>query len=277
MPLTLTECPDSRQTTTGENGTVTLKYILEGTADDLAAKTLVANSVPETYDGLVRQSIEIEPLAVDESAGDGKWLASIRYGVRPAPAETGESTFQFDTGGASQHITQALKHITHTACPSQTAEDFLGAIGVSGSGDSRTVEGVDIIVPVYAWSETHYISDTDVQARKAAYYALTGKTNNATWKGFAAGEVLFLGASGSKRGADDWEITFKFAASPNVTDVCADWPGGSKPAAAVAKKGWEVFSVYYRQAEGAKDLIPKPVQIDINQVYRDGDFAGLYL
>ena len=32
--------------------------------------------------------------------------------------------------------------------------------------------------------------------------------------GLAAGECLFLGASGSKRGEDDWEIAFRFAASP---------------------------------------------------------------
>ncbi len=43
--------------------------------------------------------------------------------------------------------------------------------------------------------------------------------NNASWKGFAAGECLFLGASGSKRGSDDWEITFRFAATPNKTGL----------------------------------------------------------
>lgn len=36
------------------------------------------------------------------------------------------------------------------------------------------------------------------------------------WRAFAAGEVLFLGASGSKRGEEEWEITYRFAASPNV-------------------------------------------------------------
>lgn len=37
----------------------------------------------------------------------------------------------------------------------------------------------------------HYIPDADVN--KAAYFALTGKVNNAPFKGLAAGECLFLG------------------------------------------------------------------------------------
>ncbi len=67
----------------------------------------------------------------------------------------------------------------------------------------------------------------------------------------------------------------RFTASPNVADFCADWPAAIKPATAVPKKGWEVASVYYREAAGGKDLIPKPVQIDINQVYHDGDFSKM--
>jgi len=62
-------------------------------------------------------------------------------------------------------------------------------------------------------------------------FILTGRVNQAAFKGFAAGEVLFLGASGSKRGDGDWEITFNYAASPNVTNL----PVGSITVA--SKKG----------------------------------------
>jgi hypothetical protein len=77
-------------------------------------------------------------------------------------------------------------------------------------------EGFDIIVPTCNFSETHYIAVASVtKAYKATLVSLTGKVNNAKFRGFAAGEVLFLGASGSQRG-DDWEITFKFSANSNV-------------------------------------------------------------
>jgi hypothetical protein len=87
------------------------------------------------------------------------------------------------------------------------------------------VDGVDITVPVYQFSETHYFSNAQVTgAYKGAIFSCTGKTNAGGFKGFAPGEVLFLGATGSKRGDgpdDDWEITFRFAppASPNETGL----------------------------------------------------------
>jgi hypothetical protein len=56
-------------------------------------------------------------------------------------------------------------------------------------------------------------------AYKLTVFALTGRVNNSAFKGFAAGECLFLGAAGTKRASGDWEITFRFAASPNVTGL----------------------------------------------------------
>ena len=264
MPPTLTEKLDSRKWNTGENASVEMVYILTGTSDDLTAKTLIENSTAETYNGLTRQSINLEPEWVDTASGDGQWVATVRYGVKPPP-EVGESSFSFDTGGGTQHITQAISTIGNYAPPGKTAPDFGGAIGVTHDN----VEGVDITVPVYNFSETHYIADENVN--KAAYFALTGKTNNAAWKGFAAGECLFLGASGSKRGADDWEITFRFAASPNRTNIVVGditVPG---------KKGWEYMWVRYADAEdaAAKAIVKKPRSAHVQKVYEEGDYAGL--
>jgi len=265
MPVSLTEKIDSRAWTTGESASVTLSYILEGTSDDVTAKTLVTNSTATEYQGLVRQSIELEPIEVDTAVGTGKWNVAVKYGPRPAPAETGESTFQFDTGGGTQHITQSISTIQKYALPGKTAPDFGGAIGVTHDN----VEGVDITVPVYTWSETHYLPDASVN--KAAYYALTGKTNNAAFKGCAAGECLFLGASGSKRGSEDWEITFKFAASPNRTGITVGGITG------IAKKGWEYMWVRYADAEDAtaKAIVKKPVAVYIEKVYEEGNLGNL--
>jgi hypothetical protein len=82
------------------------------------------------------------------------------------------------------------------------------------------VEGTDITVPVFNFTETHYIlNELVTPAYKLTLFNLTGKVNGGVFKGFAKGEVLFLGASGSKRGLDDWEITYRFAASPNVASL----------------------------------------------------------
>jgi len=108
-------------------------------------------------------------------------------------------------------------------------------------------------------------------AYKAALFFLTGAVNNAPFRGFAAGEVLFLGASGSKRGQDDWEIRFRFAASPNVTGLVVGSITG------INKRGWEYLWGRYADAEdtAAKALVKRPVAAYVEQVYPYGDFSGL--
>ena len=90
----------------------------------------------------------------------------------------------------------------------------------------------------------------------------------------AAGECLFLGASGSRRGTgsdDDWEITFRFAASPNQANL----PVGDMIVA--AKKGWEYLWVRYADAEdaGSNTLVQRPVAAYVEKVYEEADFVGL--
>jgi hypothetical protein len=261
MPVTVREKFQSRESTTGESAQVDLAYIVEGTDDDIAAKASLLTASPTLYDGLVRQSAHIEPV------GPGLWDGLVRYGrAENEEPETGDSTFSFDTGGGSQHITQSLQ--TVAKYPAGTAPDFGGAIGVTHDN----VEGVDITVPIYQFSETHYLADSVVTpAYRGTLFYLTGKVNNGSFRGLAPGECLFLGASGSKRGEDDWEITFRFAGSPNVTGLTVGPIGG------IAKKGWEYMWVRYADSEDndAKVLVKKPVAVYIEKVYELANFSQL--
>jgi len=256
MTITIDEKFDSREATVGESASVDLLYAVQGTEDDLVAKLLVEATSPTTYAGLVRQSYHVVHL------GGGVWDASVRYGKKE-PKEPGDSSFSFDTGGGTQHITQSLGTVARYPAG---APNFKGAIGVTHDA----VEGADIVVPIYSFAETHYIPTEDVTgAYKAALFFLTGRVNDAPFKGFAGGEVLFQGASGSQRGEDDWEITFRFAASPNATGLTIGDIGG------VNKKGWEYLWVRYADVEDANVLVKRPFAVYIEQVYEDGDFDGL--
>lgn len=261
MPITVYEKWESRQSVEGESPAVDLIYIVRGTDDDLAAKSALLDASPVLYDGLVRQSLSIERVAEDI------WEGTVRYGLLQPP-QTGDSTYQFDTGGGTQHITQSIQTVGRYAPAGKMAPDFRGAIGVTHD----SVEGVDITIPVYSFSETHYIAADQVTgAYKATLFALTGKVNNASFRGFAAGEVLFLGASGSKRGEEDWEITFRFAASPNATGLTVGEITG------IAKKGWEYLWVRYADDvdDDAKVLVKRPIAVYVEQVYQYGDFSQL--
>ena len=63
------------------------------------------------------------------------------------------------------------------------------------------------------WSETHsFAKDVLTPAYKSNLFQLIGTVNNAPLKGFAAGEVLLLGALSHHDGVGDNKITFTFLA-----------------------------------------------------------------
>ena len=253
---------DSREVTVGvDNPSADLIYMVSGTEDDAEVCDLVEAEAPATYRSLHLQSYHIT------HQGGGIWEVTVRYAGAES-TDTGESTFQFDTGGGTQHITQSLGTIAAYAEPGQVAPNFRGAIGVTPDG----VEGVDISVPVYTFSETHFVPAGLVDgAYKATLFALTGRVNDAPFKGFAAGEVLFLGASGSKRGLDDWEISFRFAASPNASGLSVGDIAG------VEKLGWDYLWVRYVDAEDvdAQALVKRPQAVYVERVYPFGNLALL--
>jgi len=243
-----------------------LLYLIRGTTDDGTARAALLGNSPDFHDGLPRDDTEVEELE-----GLDAYLGTVRY-VSPdgQPPDTGESSFSFDTSGGTQHITQSLSTVGTYASPAvPAAPDFGGAIGVT----QDNVEGVDITVPVYTFSETHYLpAGTVTNAYKGTLFNLTGKVNSGGFKGLAAGECLFLGASGSRRESeDDWEITFRFAGSPNRTGLTVGDIAG------ISKKGWEYLWVRYQDTEddNAKMLIKKPVAAYVEQVYDEGSFAAL--
>lgn len=261
MPLTLTERVSSRR---WGGGAVTFDYVLTGTSDDATARNLLTSSIPASYSGLARNddSINIEPVWVDTTSGDGQWECTVQFGPMA------ESNFTFDTSGGTQHITQSLSTVNKYAPSGQTAPDFKGGVGFKKDG----FEGVDVTLPVYSFGETHFLDDATVtNTYKGTLFTLTGRTNNASFKGLADGECLFLGASGSKRSGDLWEIQFRFAASPNRTGITVG------DITNIAKKGWEYLWVLYADQvdDDAAAMVQRPLAAYVEKVYEDGSFAGL--
>ena len=241
-----------------------ITYIIRDIPTDVDARTELLIASPASHNGLVRSDAQVEEIH------DRIWLGTVRYAPSAAnPPQTGESSFAFETRGGTQHITQSLATVASYASPDiPAAPNFDGAIGVT----EDSVDGVDITVPVYTFSETHYLSPGAVTtAYKGTLFALTGCVNDAAFKGLTAGECLFLGAAGTKRGDDPWEISFAFAGSPNVTGLSIGSIVG------IEKKGWEYIWASYRQTEdtAAKMLVRKPIAAYVERVYREGNFSSL--
>jgi len=239
----------------GANNT-DLMYVIRDTNNDQTVETTLAASLPATYDGLELFDFEYEQVGFE------LWYCIAHY-VDPT-CSWDDTVINFDTTGGTTHVTQSLA--TASFPVEGAAEDFKGAIGVAGDA----VEGVDITIPAFKYSETHCIDDANVDtAYINTLYTLTGRVNDAIFKGFAAGEVLFLGAQGSKRGFGDWEITYNFIMEPNV-NVTVD-------GIVCAKKGHEYLWVLYRDKEdaAAKALVKRPKAVYIEQVYVEDDLSAL--
>lgn len=247
---------DSGRFVDGITSTYELRYIVTGTESEPEVLAAVTEEAPTIYYGMRRMQVEAEPL------GNGIWQVVVPYEGK------NETVYTFETGGATAHITQSLG-TTRYATTGSTAPDFFGAIGVNGD----SVDGVDITIPTFNFTETYRFPGSTVSGTyKMALFNLTGKVNNATFRGLAEGEVLFLGASGTKTGIDDWEIAFKFAASPNVSNLAL---GGNITVA--AKPGWDYLWVRFADAEdtSAKALVKRPVAAYVEKVYQRADFSLL--
>jgi len=265
MAATLHELFAGRTETMGAKPKAEIAYVVLGAADEAEVRALAQAQVLTAYLGLPRSSITL-----DERLNATTWkLRAVFEPTENGQPENPQPVFSFDTGGGTQHITQSLQTVGRYGPQASTA--LGGAIGFDG----QNVTGVDITVPVYQFSEAHVFSPVFVTpAYPIALMGLTGAVNNGFFRGFAPGEVLFLGASGSRRGqgiGDPWEITFKFAASPNRTGLTIGTITG------IQKRGWDYLWVQYGEDvdAAAKVLIKKPVAAYVEQVYPFGNFGAL--
>lgn len=262
MSATISESYLSKPFTVGiKNSSRELIYDIIGTDNEAAVQTLLLGAAPATYQGLILDSVEAEPIFADSVTAQGVWKGHARY-IEP------EVQYTFDTGGGQQRVTQSHGTVSSYAPAGLIAPDFQGAIGVT----EDSVEGAEVPAPKYDFTETHILSDATVSAAyKLALFNLTGKKNNATFKGFAAGECLFLGATGSNRGSGQWSITFRFSCSPNVTGLTVGSITG------IVKLGWDYLWIRYANyADGtAFSLVKRPVAVYVERVILDGDFNVL--
>jgi hypothetical protein len=285
--LVWVEDGDSRQATIVRKGkkatsTYTKSYKIFGTADDTVLHAEINAEISAygqywQYPGLPNMKLYAESYSVS-FLGDNAWQVQISYAKDGAEdgTEPLKRARSFDTTGGTQHITQACSVGSggtldfEKRFPS-SATNMSGAIGV----DSHGVNGVDIVVPQLQWQESYDVPNgyvTSAWIRGVA--GVTGTTNNATFRGFESGEVLFVGCSGSQewddqKGRGPWSLSFRFVASKNVTGQTIGSISG------IEKKGHEYLWVRYEDDVSGNALLKKPKAVYVSKVYKDSDFSAL--
>jgi hypothetical protein len=245
----------------GDSSTVESRWWVDNCSDYSDAVNSLLSAAPVRLGQMVITGYRVDPET------DTLYLGSVTYGTK----QLDESTYSFEIGTSPTKITQSLQTVGSYARPGNTPSNFGGAIGVTKEG----VEGTDISVPTFSWTETHYLVKQRVN--KAFFFVLfnlTGQMNAGTFRDFDRGEVLLIGVNGSaSRLVPKFELQFKFLALPNS-------PGGSINDIPIGPKlGHDYLWVRYRDRKDAasNSMVKIPYEVFIERVYQFGDYDQLSL
>lgn len=284
MAVIESEKLSSRLSETGDSARVELLFDLfvepeEGVENEVLVRRYLRDNSPGSVDyygdGTLicwRNSIRIdEPLTPEH------FTATVGY-----EPYAYQPTFEFNTAGGTRNIKQSFGTERY-ARDGEVATDFHSLIEVSGDPGEEEVNGVDVVIPVYQFQETYYFANQLVDgAYKRLLFYMTGKINEYEFKGFEPGELLFLGAVGRGRAGDVTEITYSFAAEPNI--YAGQTEGGiTIPAINIDgievpyKRGWDYLWVRtVRKFDAlAKTTTIQPKAVYKELIYLTADFSLL--
>jgi len=247
-------------------------YLVTGTSVEADATAAIVAAAPAQVGQVFLSSV-----TVDETA-DETWEGVAHYAPfgnkKPELVNWPTPQYSFDTQGATQHLTQTRQTISATVPigdPAATINDFGGGINVNYDGE---VSGVDVPIAAYTWTEKWTFLPANVTSFYLKYlFNLSTCVNKYSFRTFEPGEVIFLGASGQQTEPDRCEITYKFSALPNATDI----PVGD--ITVPAKRGWDyMWVIYYKSANtDLKKIVSKPKAAYVEQVYEYADFSPLMI
>lgn len=144
-----------------------------------------------------------------------------------------------------------------------------------GSDGTLEAHGCPILVPSGTYSYTrHYKSSEMTKAVRKRIAGVRGKVNNASWKDWEKGSVLFLGETRERDRSTRWiRVTYNFQISFGDSSI----PVGPYT---VSKEGWEALtvrqvSVVVTLAGGQKLKQMAVAGAAVSQVYKYADFTDL--
>ena len=243
-----------------DGSTATHYYLVRGVASEEAAIAAIAadTSIPTTYQDIPLRSYNIEERLLEDC-----WKVAVKYQYKDDESnndtDNDEDVFSFDFSSGTRKIVVPLASVSKYSSSAPASQ---------GINDG---EGVDIMMPVFKFSETKSMSLST--SKKNSIAALVGCVNSGSFKGYSAGEVLFTGCSGTKTGKEKWRVTFNFAVSMNQTGIKIGDISGIK------KDGWDIIWVRYDEkpvdSGSKKQIIRTAKAVYVERVYARKSFGGL--
>ena len=230
-------------------------------------------SLPEPYGELTKRKIEI-----GERRTPDTWRVKVTYERAASTALTVLPSFDVTT--SSTHVDMSIMTV--------------GAFGPKADGtklnksnpidtDGSTIRGADVLSSVYTKKVTQtFPAGFVTQEYEAQLVRFINCVNSKVFKGFAAGTVLFNGASGAMKDTGEYEIVFSFAIKPPlpagglmVGDILVGFYGIAGPIGAALAYD-VVWPEYATRMVGTK-LTKVPVAVYVDRIYNLADLNLLGL
>ena len=252
--------------TNKDGDTLTRHFLVKGTDDPVFAyDVLKFFAVPLRLNSIYGMSLN--QVSWKLISGSESWQFTCEYDYTP---DVGEFTVQMDTTGGTIKQTESFQQWTFPA-PQETPRTFEYTVNVQ---DNKP-EGVDRIIPALKLNIRARIPSASMGAPieyAKLVASVTGTVNRSPFLTFAAGELLFLGASGQIIG-ENLVLDYGFAASPNISNVTI----GGVPN--ISKRGhdflWFDYKVLKDEESGLQ--ISKARAAYVAEVYTMSDFTVLQI
>lgn len=254
-----------------------IPYIVFEAVDEDEALQAVLEIAPKSLGNAPLSSIEI-----DSRENDTVYKVNALYEEDESSPGAGSSIggeddseepqMSFDCSGGTAHIVRSFNQQKWKTEPNPN-----GMIGWNGKpGQEAEYAGVDVVTATMRESYTLQMRPSQLTTSYKRMLAnLTGKVNSKSFKGWEAGEVLFLGASfsGNQSGSDRITVTFNFAIQQNESAVPIS------PELAINKRGWEYVWTITKTVDDPETKTTKVELVNayVEQVYPYADFGKLKL
>ena len=252
-----------------------VSYLIYDNTDEQNVLRYAYTVIPDKIDYNGR-SVSRDSIEIMERRTEDIWKVTAHYPVDPENSVDNEKNevpeFSIDISSGTKHITHSKETVFKiSAKEGEEPPDYANAINVN---QDYKIDGVDIVNSVFSFSEKHYYKNSKMSnAFKRQLASLVGKVNDATFKQWQPGELLFMGATGSRRGKtskDKWEVTFRFAVSMNVENLEID-----ENIIIPEKKGWDYLWVKYENDVENNQLTKKIKAAYVERVYDYVSFTPL--
>jgi hypothetical protein len=236
--------------------TATLRFRATGEFSESTAHAYATALTPALYAHPTGAILYRQDIAMD---GAGYKIFNVDVPYASQKHDTGSFQLSFDTTGGTVHITASKETIGAYGSGAAVA-DHKQSIGVTGP--DKDPEGADVVIPVLKLTATFRHPQGHItlpQIKNLARW--TGKVNSDTFLTFAAGEVLFLGCTGSEGTDQPVEIQYHFACNENLTNLSI---GGITVA---NKLGHNLYWIQYKSAIANNAGTRQPKAVYVERVY----------